>query len=80
MTTFTVLQNKLLFELVPAYTKNIHNSKDIPDLKAAARVAFNSVIEVLFPGKVLSIRPKMPDPQEVSKEESKDGLDFVVQI
>jgi hypothetical protein len=80
MATFTVLQNKLLFDLIPAYTRNIHNSKDLADLKASTRVAFDTIIDELFPGEVMSIRPRKQDPQEVNKEESKEGINLVSEV
>ncbi len=80
MATFTVILNKLLFELVPDFTKNIHSAKDIPDLQSATRVALNLVIDTIFPGHVASIKPKAQDPQEANKEENKDAPDFVEEV
>ena len=80
MLSFQALHNKLLFELIPAYTKNLHNAKDIHDLDSSTRVAFKSIADVQFPEEIISFKPKMPDPQEINQEESKLGIDFVAEV
>lgn len=80
MLSFQALQNKLLFEIVPAYTKNLHNAKDIHDLDSSTRLAFKSIADVQFLEEVISFKPKMPDPQEINQEESKLGIDFVAEV
>jgi hypothetical protein len=59
---FPVLHNKLLFDLIPTYTKNLHNCKDLEDIRATTRVAFTEVMRAVFPDEIVVTKSKQPDP------------------
>ena len=78
--TFYVLHNKLLFDLVPAYTKNLHNCKDLADIRATTRVAFTEVMRAVFPDEIVVTKSKLPDPQEARKGERYGDLDLLAEV
>lgn len=72
--------NKLLFDLIPEYTKNLHNVKGFLDLQAPTRSFLSKVREVVYPNFVLMFKPMAKDPQSASKEESWGDADFVEEV
>ncbi len=78
--TFPVLHNRLLFELVPAYTQNLRNCKDLADIRATTRVAFTEVMSAVFPDEIVVTKFKQPDPQEARNGERVGDLDLVAEV
>ncbi len=78
--TFPVLHNNLLFNLVPTYTKNLHNCKDLADIIATTRVAFTEVMCAVFPDEIIITKSKQSDPQETKKAERKADFNLVAEV
>ena len=52
---FEKIQHKLLFDLIPAFTRNIHQCKIKSDLVLNAKNFIESIRQCVFPDKILKL-------------------------